>query len=151
MTVRRKKKLRRQRGSRSHGWGIQKDHKGSGMAGGKGNAGVTTHKWIQTIKKSKELRTKLIGKYGFKRPQQFSKKYNTLNVSHLDQHIDTLVSQGKAKLEGDTYEVNLKEAGFTKLLAQGSVTRKIKVLVEVATDRAVSKIENAGGSVNLLK
>ncbi len=150
MVVRQKRKVRRQRGSRSHGWGVIKDHKGAGMRGGRGNAGVTTHKWIQTVIKSKETRTKIIGKYGFKRPLQFQGKYNTLNVSHLDQSIDTLVSEEKATLEGGSYEINLKQLGITKLLAQGSVSKKLNISVERATERAISKIEAAGGSVKLL-
>ena len=67
MVVRRAKKVRRQRGSRAMGWGIQKDHKGKGMQGGAGNAGLTTHHWIKTILEAKKNRVKPTGKYGFKR------------------------------------------------------------------------------------
>ncbi|MHA2249876.1 MAG: uL15m family ribosomal protein [Candidatus Kariarchaeaceae archaeon] len=150
MVIRYKKKVRRQRGGRSHGWGVVKDHKGAGMRGGRGNAGVTQHHWIQTVKLAKETRTKIIGKYGFKRPQRYMAKYKTLNVSHLDQSIDKLVRLNKATLDGDTYEINLKELGVTKLLAQGNVSKKLIVSVDVATERAVKKIEDAGGSVKLL-
>jgi len=150
MVVRRTKKVRRQRGSRAHGWGVIRDHKGAGMGGGKGNAGVTTHKWIQTVIRAETERRKIIGKYGFKRPQEFMKKYNTVNVSQLDQTIDTLVSKGRATQKGKSYQVNLSELGITKLLAQGNVVRKINITVERATDRAVSKIEGAGGKVTFL-
>ncbi|MCY3411217.1 MAG: 50S ribosomal protein L15 [Candidatus Heimdallarchaeota archaeon] len=149
MVVRRNKKVRRQRGTRAHGWGIQKDHKGSGMRGGFGNAGVTQHNWIRTIIEAKKEGRKPIGKYGFKRPQEYIKKYSTINVSHLDQAVDTLVAEELAELNKDVYTINLKALGITKLLAQGNVTRKMNITVDRATERAISKIEEAGGSVTL--
>ncbi|MHA2098859.1 MAG: 50S ribosomal protein L15, partial [Candidatus Kariarchaeaceae archaeon] len=103
MVVRRSRKVRRQRASRSHGWGVVRDHKGAGMRGGRGNAGVTQHHWIQTVKKEKALGKKLIGKYGFKRPQQYMQKDSTINVSHLNESLDTLVEKGKATMRGQTY------------------------------------------------
>ncbi|MFV2013804.1 MAG: uL15m family ribosomal protein [Candidatus Heimdallarchaeota archaeon] len=149
MVVRRSKKVRRQRASRSHGWGVVKDHKGAGMRGGRGNAGVTQHRWIQTVKKEKETRKKIIGKYGFKRPQQYLEKNKTINVSHLNESVDTLVNNGKATLKGKTYNVNLDDIGISKLLAQGNVAKKMNITVSRATDRAISKIKKAGGKVTL--
>lgn len=149
MVIRRKKKVRRQRGTRAHGWGIQKDHKGSGMRGGRGNAGVTQHNWIRTIIQANEERRKPIGKFGFKRPQEFQKKYKTINVSHLDQSIDSLVEAGKATLEKDTYTVDLSALKVSKLLGQGSVSRKINITVDNATEGAVEKVKAAGGKVTL--
>jgi len=151
MVVRKRRKVRRQRGGRSHGWGVQKDHKSSGMRGGKGNAGLFSHRWIQVIKEAKKNRTKPTGRFGFLRPQQYLKKYSTINVSQLNQSIDTLVDNGRATLKSGVYTVDLGALGIKKLLAQGEVTRKMNVIVEVATERAVSKIEAAGGSVELIE
>ncbi len=131
------------------GWGIQKDHKGKGMQGGAGNAGTDSHRWIQTIKLAKLNRTVKTGKFGFKRPQQYLKPYNTINVSHLNESIDKLVEKEKATLEGKKYKINLSEIGIKKLLAQGDVTKAIEVTVDMATERAISKIEAAGGKVIL--
>ena len=150
MVVRRSKKVRRQRGGRSMGWGITKDHKGSGMSGGVGGAGITQHEWIRTVIQAKKEGVKPLGKYGFKRPQEFQKPYDTLNVSHLNESIETLVEHGKAEKSGDAFTVDLKSLGITKLLAQGEVTKKLHITVERATDRAVEKIESAGGSVTVL-
>ena len=41
MVRRSTKKVRRQRGSRNMGWGVQKDHKGKGMQGGAGTVSYT--------------------------------------------------------------------------------------------------------------
>jgi ribosomal protein L15 len=119
------------------------------MRGGRGNAGVTQHHWIQTVKKEKALGKKLIGKYGFKRPQQYMQKDSTINVSHLNESLDTLVEKGKATMRGQTYTVDLKDLGIMKLLAQGNVTKKVNVTVSKATERAVTKIKKAGGKVTL--
>lgn len=151
MVRRKTKKVRRQRGSRSHGWGVIKDHKGKGMGGGAGKAGTISHRWIQVVKEAKALGVKPLGKYGFKRPQQFQGKDATINVSHLNESIDTLVNLGKATKDGENYTVDLQALGIDKLLAQGNVTKKMNILVEKATDRAVSKIEDAGGKVELLE
>lgn len=151
MVVRRKKKVRRQRGSRSHGYGVIRDHKGSGIRGGVGNAGTNTHRYIQIVKLEKKTGKKIIGKYGFKRPQNRVKDVETINVSHLDQSIDTMVEQGEASIDGNDYAVNLDELGYEKLLAQGNVHRKMNITVKKATSRAISKIKDAGGSVQLLK
>ncbi len=151
MVVRRKRKIRRQRGGRAHGWGIQKDHKGAGMRGGRGNAGVTQHNWIRTIIEAKKEGRKPIGKYGFKRPQEFIKKYKTINVSHLDQTIDSLVEAGKATLEKGRYTINLGDLKISKLLSQGKVTRAINITVDRATESAINKIKAAKGSVILPK
>ena len=39
MTVNRRRKRVRQRGSKTHGWGAKKKHRGKGNRGGKGMAG----------------------------------------------------------------------------------------------------------------
>ncbi len=151
MTVRKTRKVRKQRGSRSHGYGVIKDHKGKGMKGGSGKAGLFSHRWLQAIKQAKkERRPNITGKYGFIRPQQFLKKYGVINVSQLNASIDTLVDQEKAQKEGDVYVVDLSVLGIKKLLAQGEVTKPMKITVEMATDRAVSKIEGAGGTVTII-
>lgn len=152
MTVRRSRKVRKQRGSRSHGYGVIKDHKGKGMSGGAGKAGLFSHRWLQAIKEAKKERRKNItGKYGFIRPQQYLKKDPVINVSHLNASIDTLVKEGKATKDGDSYVINLSEFGIKKLLAQGEITKSINITVETATENAISKVEAAGGSVTLLQ
>ncbi|MEM0231544.1 MAG: hypothetical protein QXG78_00335, partial [Candidatus Methanomethyliaceae archaeon] len=65
MVVRREKKVRKQRGSRTYGWGTVGQHRKSGMRGGFGNAGLHKHKWSWTIKYGKDH----FGKYGFIRPK----------------------------------------------------------------------------------
>jgi large subunit ribosomal protein L15 len=49
--------------------------------------------------------------------------------------------------EGDS--VNLGELGYDKLLGKGKINRPINITVAKASERAVSKVEAAGGSVSI--
>jgi len=145
MTVRTKKKHGKRRGYRTHGWGIVRTHRKSGMRGGVGKSGPKSTHWIQTIK---GLRPP-IGKRGFIRPRESIKENVVINVSHLDSMIKTLEREEKITKKGAKYEVNLTELGYTKLLAQGEVSTAMNIVVAEASERAIKKIESAGGKVQL--
>ena len=130
------------RGSRTHGAG-KKAHRGAGKRGGKGNAGLHKHRFMEMNKYMPDH----FGVHGFSRPQSVVARQITLNVCDLDKCIERLASEGKATLAGDTYEVDLDKLGFDKLVGKGKATRKMKAVVEAATPSAVSKIEAAGGTV----
>ena len=150
--IRRKKKTRKFRGSRSHGWGITKGHKGKGIRGGfGGNAGLKSLRWIKVIIESKRNNKGrlIIGKHGFKRPQNRTYQTPVINVSHLEARLPRLVKQGLATFEDGKYHVDLGSLGYEKLLAQGKVTKPIIVSVESASENAIAKIEKAGGKVVL--
>ncbi|MHA1668481.1 MAG: uL15m family ribosomal protein [Candidatus Heimdallarchaeaceae archaeon] len=143
MTVRTRKKVRKRRGSRTHGWGVIRTHRKSGMRGGVGKSGPKSRHWIQVIK---GLRPP-IGKRGFIRPQAIDKKIKTINISHLEAMLPTLIKNEKAIQKGKSYEINLKELGYKKLLAQGQVSTPLVVTVKRASEKAIEKIEAAGGKV----
>jgi large subunit ribosomal protein L15 len=143
MTVRRRKKTRKYRGTRTHGWGIVRTHRKSGMRGGVGMAGAKSHHWIQVIK---GIRPPL-GKKGFIRPPPVSKQSRTINISHLEAMLPVLIKNEKATKKGSSYEVNLTELGYDKLLAQGETTIPMNITVEEASERAIEKIKKTGGKV----
>lgn len=143
MTVRHKKKSGKRAGYRTHGWGIVRTHRKSGMRGGVGKSGPKTRHWIQTIKGLRPA----IGKHGFVRPRESIKPNNVINVSHLNAMIANLEHEGKVTKKGNKYEVNLTELGYTKLLAQGGVDVAMNIVVAEASERAIKKIESAGGKV----
>ncbi len=147
MTVRTRKKSRKYRGTRTHGWGIVRTHRKSGMRGGVGMAGAKSHHWIQVVK---GLRPPL-GKRGFTVPPSVAKQAKTINVSHLEAMLAALVKNGDASKKGNAYEINLTELGYDKLLAQGAVTVPMNITVEEASERAVDKIKSAGGKVKTAK
>ena len=139
-----KKKVTKIRGSKTHGYGSKKKHRGAGNRGGRGRAGSgkKADQKKPSFWKDKSWR---YGIYGFKPPKQ--KKVRTINVGHLSDIIGTLVEKGIAKLEKDTYHIDLSKIGIDKLLGGGKVTKKIIIKVKEYTDSAKEKIESLGGSI----
>ncbi|MBY9000108.1 MAG: uL15 family ribosomal protein [Candidatus Heimdallarchaeota archaeon] len=145
MTVRTKKKSGKRAGYRTHGWGIVRTHRGSGMRGGVGKSGPKSRHWIQTIKGYRPP----IGKHGFIRPRESIRRNNIINVSHLEAMVISLERDSMITKKGAKYEVNLTELGYTKLLAQGEVNTAMNIVVAEASERAIKKIESAGGKVKI--
>ncbi len=173
-----KKKVKKFRGSRTHGKGRNRRNRGAGCRGGRGNAGVHKHKYLRFIKLAK-LGLYQFGKYGFTRPKVVRQDYKAerfhkitlrrlkeegklddytyrflssrpeINVDDIDEIIDRLVELGLASKEGDRYSVDLTALGYTKLLGRGTITKPVEVKVQSATETAIQKIEEAGGKVVL--
>ncbi len=141
MTSRDKKFL----GSRTHGRG-KKAGRGAGKRGGRGNAGLHKHKFIKTVKYFPDH----FGRHGFKRPQTVVGSKITINLFILDEKLDDFIKEGKVKKIKNNYELNLDELGYDKLLGSGVITKPVKVTIKEATEKAISKIESAGGKVNII-
>ena len=142
MVVRRRKKVRKLRGSKTHGYGSKKKHRGKGSKGGKGFAGSKDHKRQMVLMENPEH----FGKIGFKlgmypsiKRKRERKKIITLR------ELDILAS----KLGKD--EINLLELGYKKVISNGTVTKPIKIKALYVTERAKEKIESAGGSVEIIE
>ncbi|MFP4567981.1 MAG: uL15m family ribosomal protein [Candidatus Woesearchaeota archaeon] len=147
MTHNLRKKNSRQRGEWTHGWGAKKKHRGAGHRGGRGLAGSGKR---GDAKKPRYWKTaKYFGKNGFSsiNPNVVSK----VGISHLDAMIDTLLESGKAKFNNDLIIIDLKDIGCRKLLGTGFTSKKFEIIVEMASAKAVEKIEKAGGKVVLPK
>lgn len=137
-----KRKVRRLRGSRTHGWGTSGQHRKAGMRGGHGKAGWCKHKWTYTVKYDLAR----IGKHGFICPTGRG-ELKTINVGDLDQLLSTTKDKEGATLAGEQVTLNLKELGYQKLLGAGRVTRPYRLLVDEWSKTAQKKIEGAGGAV----
>jgi len=146
MVVRRKRKSRYMRGSRTHGYGSIGQHRKSGSRGGKGAAGLHKHKWSWIVKYFPDW----FGKHGFTRPVTLRAEVRSINVGELNEIIGELKLRGELKSEGDTYVIDLSALGINKLLGRGHVKEKIKVVVYAATEKAINKIREAGGEVVVL-
>ena len=147
MVVRRSKKIRKQRGSRLHGYGrVSGGHRASGTRGGVGlTTGRFKHEKIKHLKAGTVgVRSKMIIGRGFTR-KLITKPVNTWNVHNLNNYIATKAAHGET-----VSELNLKEMGINKLLGKGTLRYAVKVTVEQATEKAVEKVKAAGGSVTLL-
>jgi large subunit ribosomal protein L15 len=141
-------KFSRQRGNHTHGWGSKKKHRGSGHRGGKGNAG--SGKKADQKKPSFWGIKDFQGKHGFHSHSQ-ALPQTPINLDDLQLRMNTLVIQGKAKKQGDSYEINLNELGYNKLLSSGNVAHKLKITVDHASSKAVLKVQEKGGEVTVLK
>lgn len=144
MTVNRRKKDVKQRGSHTHGWGSKKKHRGSGNRGGKGMAGTGKR---ADSKKPSIWHEQYFGKRGFFHMN--ARQVKAVNVQFLDQNIEKLVGLNVAKQQDDTFVVNIADLGFDKLLGKGSVTKKLRITAGYASAGAVEAVKSAGGEVVL--
>jgi large subunit ribosomal protein L15 len=151
-----KSKKQKKRGTRTIGYGRVGQHRKTGQRVGRGK---TTQ--LKKSMKSYYLQQKKLGfpdpewrlgKKGFKRPQDINRIYqvNTLNVKDLDIKIDSFTEQNKATKSGTTYTINLTDLNIQKILGRGEINKKVNVSVKNASERAIEKIEAAGGKVTLL-
>ncbi|ANF22842.1 large ribosomal subunit protein uL15 [Thermococcus piezophilus] len=146
--IRRRKKVRKLRGSHTHGWGCKKKHRGGGSKGGKGMAGTGKRKntkWTWTIKYAPDH----LGKRGFHRPKAVHYTPQTVNLSFLDENLDELMQMGIAYEEGGKIIVDTTQLGVDKVLGSGKLTRAIVVKAYYVTPKAEEKIKAAGGEVLL--
>jgi len=134
------RKIRKQRGSRTHGFGRVGQHRGGGMRGGHGKAGFHKHKWTYVIKYEPDY----FGKKGFTSPKNLKRKVNVINVGVLDELAEKL----SMKREGKLF-IDLESFGCTKLLGAGKVTKPLIVKAPSCSKSAAEKIREAGGQVLL--
>jgi large subunit ribosomal protein L15 len=116
------------------GFGQIGQHRHSGQQGGHGNAGLHKHKWSWMI---------------INEPDHFGKRQYTvpgahkpskwLNVGELEAML-TKTSDGPVSLD-------LTSMGVEKLLGSGTVKHAFNIKVESFTERAKTKLEEAGGKI----
>jgi large subunit ribosomal protein L15 len=141
MVIRKRKKVLRYRGHRTHGGGAAKKRRGAGNRGGRGMAGSGKRADQKKPTILKLYGNKYFGKKGFisKNPR----KVKAVNISYIEKNID------KFEKKGDSFIINLKDLGINKLLGAGYVKNKLIVTVESASKKAVEKIKKAGGDITL--
>jgi len=147
MALKTRKKNHRFRGSKTHGYGSKKKHRGSGSRGGRGNAG--SGKRADT-KKPSLWKVYVGGRDPFKKGFNSVMRVDdtTMNVGHLSSIADRLVADKKALVTQGAVVINLNELGITKLLGAGTVKRKLKIVVKIAVPMAKEKIEALGGTID---
>jgi len=140
--ARKHRKVRKLRGSRTHGWGTSGQHRDSGSSGGRGRSGRWKHKWTYTVKHEPHRR----GKLGFRSPTSKG-VLNIINVGELSQLAEKLLAQNKVKEESGKIAIDLNELGYEKLLGGGKATRRLAVKVSKYSESAAKKIQEAGGEI----
>jgi len=137
----RKRKVRKLRGSRTHGWGTSGQHRESGMLGGHGNAGLFRHKKSAVIRYNIQMKKKRL------LPKTEDKRRSVTSIGQLE---DLLVRQdcAHAVSEHDGKKLlDLQVLGFTKLLGSGKVHVPVLVKISSFSKSAAAKLEAAGGRI----
>jgi len=122
------KKIRGMRGSKTHGYGAKKKHRGKGSRGGKGYAGSHKHKFSYIVKYEPDH-------FGYKGFHSLKTKDTVINIRDLE------------KLAGGKDEIDLTSLGFDKLLSAGEIKKPLTVAVKNCSKKAKEKIEKAGGKI----
>lgn len=133
MVVRRDRKIRKRRASRTCGYGSTKKHRGKGSRGGRGKAGL--HKQKKTWMVIND--PKHFGKKGFKIHADAKKEVKSITLRDLD------VIARNMKVS----EINVSEIGFDKVISKGKLTKPLSIKASKITERAKQKIEESGGKV----
>jgi large subunit ribosomal protein L15 len=132
------RKLRKKRGSRTHGYGRVGQHRD---AGSKGYRKVGRHKHLWSYVATYE--PDYFGKHGFTSPQSLSRQEKIINLKKLNEISQKFsVEKEKGKLHLD-----LTSLGYTKLLGTGKISKALIVNVASCSKSAAEKIKEAGGQV----
>ena len=131
MVVRFRKKVRRMRGSHTHGWGAKKKHRGAGSRGGRGQAGMLKHKKSWMLKNDPHH----FGGRGFKIPMEVRNNEKAITIKDVD-----VLARSLRKTE-----IDVSEYGYDKVLSNGKLTQPLTIKAKKIVDKAKKKIEEAGG------
>ncbi len=145
MQTKRTKRSRARAAKKTAGYGSKKKHRGSGHRGGFGRSNIGKRgsaKLMQITKGQKDY----LGKYGFK---SRAEKIRTINIQQIQDKLATFLKDGTMKREGEVFLIDLSSLGYSKLLSKGDLKIKLQVIVDSASENAISKIEAAGGKIEL--
>jgi len=148
MVVNKRKKNTRQRAKTTQGYGSMKKHRGAGHRGGRGKSG--TGKRADSKKPSIWKQKDYFGKHGFKK-KNIKVTIEAINLRTLEDSISRWTEKKLVNEENGVFVIELGKVGYNKLLSSGKVTKKLKITVPIASPKAVEKVQQAGGTVELKK
>ena len=136
-------KKRRQRGSRTHGGGTQKNRRGAGNRGGRGRAGRSKHNFHNY---------EPVGKHGFTRPPTTQLTVAEIDLQRIDEDVVLWAEDGHVEQTDDGYRVDARNvasdatsADVVKVLGSGPVRNTLTIVADDFSDAAVEALETAGG------
>lgn len=133
MVVRRNKKIRKRRATRTCGYGSTKKHRGKGSRGGRGKAGLHKQKKTWMVVNDPDH----YGKKGFKIHPSAKKTIKSITLRDLD-----VIARKLKKTE-----INVSELGFDKVISKGKLTQPLSIKADKITEKARQRIEESGGKV----
>jgi large subunit ribosomal protein L15 len=123
------RKTRKLRGSKTHGWGSKKKHRGRGSRGGTGKAGWMSHKKSYMLKYFPDH----FGRSGFKIRHERDRSINLRTIDILAKRLDTK-------------EIDVGKLGYDKVLSNGKLTQALTIKAEKFVEKAKQKIIDSGGT-----
>ena len=135
------RKVRKKRGSRTHGYGQVGQHRKGSK--GRRKAGLHKERWTYVIKYEPDY----FEKKGFTSQKAIGRKTNVINVGELDELAHKLVAEKKLKRKQKKIFLDLDELEYDKLLGMGKITRPMLVKVAAHSKAAAKKLEEAGGQI----
>jgi large subunit ribosomal protein L15 len=138
-----KRKVRKHRGSRTHGYGQIGQHRSGGGRGGHGKAGLDKHKWTYVLRYDPTYWEKK----GFVPPKTLGRKAIIINVGELDDLMAKLESGKKLEKREKKVFLDLENLGYDKLLGMGEISKPVLVKVSSYSEAASKKLEEAGGQI----
>jgi len=142
--IRKPKKSSKQRGSRTHGWGAGKKHRGAGNRGGRGMAGVGKRGGQKMTKYLAHGGKSPLGKHGFQITRQ-RPSLRAINLCKIEEKLDSWVEDKKVKKDKSIYIIKLGKLGYDKVLGAGRLKSKIKITAKTFSKSAEEQIKAAGG------
>lgn len=145
MLKQKQSKVKKMRGTSSHGWGHKKKHRGAGHRGGVGNAGTGARGDSKKPSILTSVGNSYYGKRGFH--SIHAKKMSVLSLTYVENHFNDLVESGTI-VDGtlDTTKMNIN-----KVLGRGKLSHKLNIVCEEISANAKAVVEAAGGSVEVTK
>ena len=137
----RNRKTRKNRGSRTCGWGQVGQHRASGHKGGLGVSGMLKHHFSSMLRDDPDH----FGHESTHTPRNLNLVKSWASVRDLD---DIYAKIGKD--DAGRKVIDLTAAGYDKLLGGGSTSSAYAVNVRRCTESAKTKLEKAGGSVKVI-
>jgi large subunit ribosomal protein L15 len=132
------RKIRKKRGSRTHGWGRVGQHRRTGSKGSR-NPGRHKALWSYVTKYEPDYFSKI----GFTSPRSIGLNTKTINVGALED----LASKVSAQKTDEKGTIDLKALGYTKLLGSGKINEPLTIKVGSFSKSAEEKVKNAGGQI----
>lgn len=135
------RKVRKMRGSRTHGYGQVGQHRKGSK--GRRKAGLHKERWTYLIK----YEPGYFEKRGFTSQKAISRKINVINVGELDELAHKLAAEKKLERKRKKIFLDLDKLGYDKLLGMGKITKSMLVKVAAHSEAAGKKLEEAGGQI----
>ncbi|MBU1199045.1 MAG: uL15 family ribosomal protein [Nanoarchaeota archaeon] len=139
-----RKKVTKYRGSKTHGGGAMKKRRGAGHRGGRGRAG--SGKKGDAKKPSYWKEKKIIGFTSKSR-----KNVKAVNLDVISNYLNIWLEKGFATKKPTGYEIDLKKAGYDKVIGRGTIKQKLIIIANFASKKAVERVKEAGGEIKILQ